>query len=86
MSGEISKEMEDLHQPLAPATCNGNDAMNPSAKAVPLLPVGWQELRLWALLVQQVLVQSITSLALGLWRGINKARTVSRRYHRKSKL
>ena len=51
-----------------------------------LLPVGWQELRLRALLVQQVLVHSITSLALGLWRGINKAMTVSRRYLRKSKL
>lgn len=46
---------EQCHQP------------SPQAEAVcSLPPVGWQELRLWALVAQQVFARSTTSLALGL--------------------
>lgn len=65
------------------AICEGNNSMNSSkagAMCSLLLVV------LWALVAQQVLVHSMSGLAPGLWRGMNKAMTVSGRYHKKSRL
>lgn len=63
--------------------CEGNNAMN-SSKAEAMRSLLLVVLR--ALVAQQVLIHSMSVLAPGLWRGMNKAMTVSGRCHKKSGL